>query len=100
MGSVQGKQKQMSQGSNAAVGEEAVHVLKRSPGIGALAVAGIVGPILFTGAFAVSEDAPLHAWVGLAQRIVIVVVLFLYTVALAIRLLRITRAGRSDVRYG
>jgi hypothetical protein len=49
--SAQGKKKQMSQSSNAEVGEEAVHVLERRPGIGALAVAGIVGPILFTVAF-------------------------------------------------
>jgi hypothetical protein len=57
-------------------------------------VAGITGVALFVlmGAFVVPEDAPLHAWAGLGQRIVIVVVLFPCTVVVALRLLRVSRA--------
>jgi hypothetical protein len=56
--------------------------------------AGITGVALFVlmGAFVVPEDAPLHEWAGLAQRIVIVIVLFPCTVVVALRLLRIIRA--------
>jgi NhaP-type Na+/H+ and K+/H+ antiporter len=49
------------------------------------------------GVFVVPEDAPLHAWAGLAQRIVIVVVLFPCTVVLALRLLRVTRADDAPL---
>jgi hypothetical protein len=57
--------------------------------------AGITGVALFVlmGAFVVPEDAPLHAWAGLAQRTVLLVVLFSCTVILALRLLRVTRAA-------
>src|SRR5215210_2723852 len=61
--------------------------------------AGITGVALFVlmGAFVVPEDAPLHAWAGLAQRIVILVVLFPCTVVLALRLLRVTRAAHCPL---
>jgi Protein of unknown function (DUF998) len=61
--------------------------------------AGITGVALFVlmGAFVVPEDAPLHAWAGLAQRIVIVVVLFPCTVVVALRLLRVTRADDATL---
>jgi hypothetical protein len=61
-------------------------------------VAGVTGVALFVlvGAFVVREGAPLHAWAGLAQRIVIVLVLFPCTVILAFRLPRVTKvAGAS-----
>ena len=55
---------------------------------------GITGVALFVamGAFVVPEDAPLHAWAGLAQRIVLLV-LFPCTVVLALRLRRVARAA-------
>jgi NhaP-type Na+/H+ and K+/H+ antiporter len=61
--------------------------------------AGITGVVLFVlmGVFAVPEDAPLRALAGLAQRIVIVVVLFPCTVVLALRLLRVTRADDAPL---
>jgi hypothetical protein len=61
--------------------------------------AGITGVVLFVlkGVFAVPEDAPLRALAGLAQRIVIVVVLFACTVVLALRLLRVTRADDAPL---
>jgi hypothetical membrane protein len=61
--------------------------------------AGITGVALFVlmGAFVVPDDAPLHAWAGLAQRIVIVVVLFPCTVVIALRLLRVTRADDAPL---
>jgi hypothetical membrane protein len=61
--------------------------------------AGIMGVALFVvmGVFVVPEDALLHAWAGLAQRIVIVVVLFPCTVVVALRLLRVTRAAHRPL---
>jgi NhaP-type Na+/H+ and K+/H+ antiporter len=61
--------------------------------------AGITGVALFVlmGVFVVPEDAPLHAWAGLAQRIVIVVVLFPCTIVLALRLLRVTRVEDASL---
>jgi hypothetical membrane protein len=66
---------------------------------GYVLAAGITGVALFVlmGVFVVPEDAPLHAWAGLAQRIVIVVVLFPCTVVLALRLLRVTRADDAPL---
>lgn len=51
---------------------------------------GVTGIALFVamGAFVVPDDAPLHAWAGLAQRIVLLV-LFPCTVVLALRLRRV-----------
>lgn len=53
---------------------------------------GIAGVALFVamGAFVVPENAPLHAWAGLAQQIVLLV-LFPCTVVLALRLRRVAR---------
>jgi NhaP-type Na+/H+ and K+/H+ antiporter len=61
--------------------------------------AGIAGVALFVlmGVFVVPEEAPLHAWAGLAQRIVIVVVLFPCTVVVALRLLRATRTDHAPL---
>lgn len=55
---------------------------------------GITGVALFVamGVFVIPEDAPLHAWAGLAQRIVLLV-LFPCTVVLSLRLLRVARAA-------
>jgi len=39
------------------------------------------------------DAAPLHAWYGLAQRVLLLAVLFPPTIVLALRLLRLTRAG-------
>jgi hypothetical protein len=72
----------------------------RFPHLGGYALgAGITGVALFVlmGVFVVPEDAPLHAWAGLAQRIVIVVVLFPCTVVVALRLLRVTRAAHRPL---
>ena len=46
--------------------------------------------IVLMGVFVTPEDAPLHAWAGLAQRIVIVAVLFPCTVVVTLRLLRVS----------
>jgi hypothetical protein len=61
--------------------------------------AGITGVALFVamGVFVIPEDAPLHAWAGLAQRIVILVVLFPCTVVLALRLLRVASADHAPL---
>ena len=66
---------------------------------GYVLAAGITGVALFVlmGVFVIPEDAPLHAWADLAQRIVIVVVLFPCTVVLALRLLRVTRADDAPL---
>jgi hypothetical membrane protein len=60
---------------------------------------GITGVALFVamGVFVVPEDAPLHAWAGLAQQMVLLV-LFPCTVVLALRLRRValTTDGRAD----
>jgi hypothetical membrane protein len=57
-------------------------------------VTGITAVALFLamGVFVVPEDAPLHAWAGIAQRAVLAV-LFPCTVVLALRLLRVARAA-------
>jgi hypothetical membrane protein len=54
---------------------------------GLLAFAGFVT----LGAFAIPDDAPLHPYAGLAQRVVLLTVTFPCLVALALRLRRITR---------
>ena len=89
----------MSQQRNVRVGQGAVRVSERVSErrsvIAAGTAAGITGAALFMlmGAFVVPEEAPLHAWAGLAQRIVVLVVLFSCTVILTFRLLRVTRAA-------
>jgi hypothetical membrane protein len=52
---------------------------------GLLALAGFV----LLGALAMPDDAPLHEWAGLAQRIVILAVLFPARIVLSLRLLRL-----------
>jgi hypothetical membrane protein len=52
---------------------------------GLLALAGFV----LLGALAMPDDAPLHQWAGLAQRIVILAVLFPARIVLSFRLLRL-----------
>ena len=63
-------------------------------------VAGLLALVGFVtlGAFAIPQDAPLHAYAGLAQRVVIVLVTFPCLVALAVRLHRIS--GESAARSG
>jgi hypothetical protein len=51
---------------------------------GAVALAGVVT----MAAFVPPDEAPLHAWAGLAQRVLILAVLFPCRVALGARLLR------------
>jgi hypothetical protein len=41
----------------------------------------------------VPDGAPLHDWVGLAQRLLILVILFPCRIVLAIRLLHVTEDG-------
>jgi hypothetical membrane protein len=55
-------------------------------GCGLLALAGFV----LLGALAMPDDAPLHQWAGLAQRIVILAVLFPARIVLSLNLLRVT----------
>lgn len=93
----------MSQQRNVRVGQGAVRVSERVSErrsvIAAGAAAGITGVALFMlmGAFVVPEEAPLHTWAGLAQRIVILLVLFPCTVILTFRLLRVTRAAGASL---
>ena len=42
------------------------------------------------GALVIPDDAPLHDWAGLAQRFIVLVLLFPARIALAIRLLRVS----------
>jgi hypothetical protein len=89
----------MSQQRNVRVGQGAVRVSERVSERRSVIAAGITGVALFMlmGAFVVPEEAPLHAWAGLAQRIVILVVLFSCTVILTFRLLRVTRAAGASL---
>jgi hypothetical protein len=59
---------------------------------GVLAVASFV----FMGAFVMPDDAPLHDWAGLAQRAVILVVLFPARVVLGLGLLKVA-TGASNM---
>ncbi len=54
-------------------------------------VAALVGFVLL-GVFAIPDDAPLHDYAGLGQRIVILAVTFPCLVAMAVRLVKIARA--------
>jgi len=54
---------------------------------GALALAGFVA----MGALVVPDDAPLHDWAGLAQRMLIILILFPCRIVLASRLLQVAR---------
>jgi hypothetical membrane protein len=53
--------------------------------------AGVLAAMSFPlmGALVIPDEAPLHDWAGLAQRLIVVVVLFPARVALAVRLLRV-----------
>lgn len=57
------------------------------------AAAGVVAlaSFILTGALVMPDDAPLHGWAGLAQRAVILVVVFPCRVVLAVRILRVVR---------
>jgi hypothetical membrane protein len=54
--------------------------------------AGVLGALSFPlmGALVIPDDAPLHDWAGLAQRFIVLVLLFPARIALAIRLLRVS----------
>ncbi len=63
--------------------------------IGAAAVAMIVGNVIM-GRFVIPDDAPLHDWAGLGQRILVLGVLFPARIALSHRLIR---AGEQAIRH-
>jgi hypothetical membrane protein len=73
--------------------------LSRDPGWQHLArytaAAGIVAMASFflMGALVMPDDAPLHEWAGLAQRAVILVVVFPCRIVLATRMLRVVRGA-------
>jgi hypothetical protein len=58
---------------------------------GLLAIAGFV----LLGVFAIPDDAPLHDWAGLAQRIVILAILFPARIVLALRLSKVATSASS-----
>jgi hypothetical membrane protein len=53
--------------------------------------AGLMAALSFPvmGALVIPDDAPLHDWAGLAQRVIVLVLLFPARIALALRLLRV-----------
>ena len=56
--------------------------------------AGLLAALSFPlmGALVIPDNAPLHDWAGLAQRVIVLVFLFPARIALAIRLLRLSPA--------
>jgi hypothetical membrane protein len=58
---------------------------------GYVLVAGVaaVGMFVVNGVLVIPDDAPLHKWAGLVQRVVLLVVLFPCTIVLSLRLLRV-----------
>ena len=56
--------------------------------LGAGVLAALSFPLM--GALVMPDDAPLHDWAGLAQRFIVLVLLFPARIALAIRLLRVS----------
>ena len=56
------------------------------------AIAGVVavGAFFFMGALVVPDDAPLHEYAGLGQRVLLMLVVFPCRVVLAVRMLRLT----------
>lgn len=60
------------------------------------AVAGALGLLGFVlmGVLVVPDDAPLHDWAGLGQRLLVLAVLFPCRIALALRLLTVAKAKR------
>jgi hypothetical membrane protein len=59
---------------------------------GWMLAAGLLAALSFPlmGALVIPDDAPLHDWAGLAQRLIVLVLLFPARIALAIRLLRVS----------
>ncbi len=76
-------------------GSAARGAVRRRRSLALSAWAGILGPGLFTAAFLIQEpdDAPLHQWVGLVQRALILVVVFPCRVVLSLRLQRVARVS-------
>jgi hypothetical membrane protein len=64
--------------------------------------AGVLAALSFPlmGALVIPEDAPLHDWAGLAQRLIVLVLLFPARVALAVRLLRVSHQLGLDDQVG
>lgn len=58
---------------------------------GWILAAGVMAALSFPlmGALVLPDDAPLHDWAGLAQRLIVLVLLFPARIALAVRLLRV-----------
>jgi hypothetical membrane protein len=63
------------------------HIATYTLGAGLVALAGFV----VMGVLAIPDDAPLHDWAGLAQRVVILVVLFPTRIVLSLQLLKVAR---------
>ena len=61
-------------------------------GCGVLALVGFV----VMGAFVMPDDAPLHDWAGLGQRLIILLIVFPCRVVLSLRLLRVSTAGSTN----
>jgi hypothetical protein len=61
---------------------------------GLLALAGF----FVLGVLAIPDDAPLHDWAGLAQRVVILGVLFPARIVLALRLAKVAGGGSGRSR--
>ena len=61
---------------------------------GWMLAAGLLAALSFPlmGALVIPDNAPLHDWAGLAQRVIVIVLLFPARIALAIRLLRLSPA--------
>jgi hypothetical membrane protein len=62
---------------------------------GALALLSFV----LMGALVMPDDAPLHDWAGLAQRLIVLVILFPCRVLLGVRLLTVATVPQREVRY-
>ena len=58
-------------------------------GCGGLALLGFI----VMGVFVMPDDAPLHDWAGLGQRLIIILIIFPCRVVLSLRLLRLSAAG-------
>ena len=58
---------------------------------GWILASGVMAALSFPlmGALVIPDDAPLHDWAGLAQRLIVLVLLFPARIALAVRLLRV-----------
>lgn len=62
---------------------------------GALALVGFV----LMGVFVIPDDAPLHDWAGLGQRVIVLAILFPPRILLAVRLLSVADDPQRTVRY-